>query len=172
MSKNGNETRTDILDLQFINPFILGAVQALQVQGGLKMEGGKPFLKGKQPQPRFIVAGVLGLTSNKFRGALTLWFEEAPFLKMLEFMLGEKIEAATSEYADAAAEVLNITYGAAKTKLNETGYQLERALPTVLFGNDFTARHSSLAPIIVIPLICEFGQVHIEISVDISVDPS
>lgn len=154
------------LDLNFINPFILGAVEALGVQGGLKVEGGKPFLKGKQPQPKFVVAAFLGLVSKEFKGAIAIYFEEKPFAKMIEHMLGEKLDSISDEYADAAGEILNITYGAAKTKLNASGYDLKRALPTVLKGSDFQARSSSKAPIIVIPLMSETGQIHIEISVD------
>lgn len=161
-----NSSNDTPIDLNFINPFILGAVDALQVQGGLKVEGGKPFLKGKQPQPQFVVGAVLGLTSKDFKGALSLYFQKEPFLAMLEKMFGEKISEVNDEYADAAAEILNITYGAAKTKLNALGYELTKALPTVLRGSDFKATFSGRNPIIVIPLLVDSGQIHIEISVD------
>lgn len=154
------------LDLNFVNPFILGAVEALKTQARIQVEGGKPFLKGKQAQPRFVVAALLGLVSNEFRGSISLYFEEKVFLKMIENMLGEKLTEVSDEYADAAGEILNITYGAAKTTLNSRGYELKRALPTVIKGSDIKANLSSKVPTIVIPLQSEFGQVHIEIAVD------
>ena len=164
--KKSNTAGDAPIDLNFINPFILGAVDALQIQGGLKVEGGKPFLKGKRPQPQFVVGAVLGLTSKDFKGALSLYFEKAPFLAMLERMFGETVKEVTDEYADAAAEILNITYGAAKTKLNAMGYELTKALPTVLRGTDFKATFAGRNPIIVIPLMTDAGQIHIEISFD------
>jgi len=155
-----------IPNLEFINPFILGAVEALQVQAGLKVEGGKPFMKGKQAQPEFVVAGVLGIVSNEFKGSIALYFEKGPFLKIIENMLGETLTEVTDEYADASAELLNITYGSAKTKLNQLGFDLKRALPTVIRGVGISSQVNSSAPAIVIPLRSEFGQVHIEITVD------
>lgn len=156
----------NIPNLDFINPFILGAVEALKIQGGIAVEGGKPFLKGKQKQPTFVVAGILGLVSNEFKGSVALFFEKAVFLKLIENMLGEKITEVTDEYADASAELLNITYGAAKTKLNAMGFELKKALPTVIRGSDISSQINSSAPAIVIPLRSDSGQVHIEITVD------
>ena len=164
--KKSMEQNQSQLNLDFINPFIIGAVDALQVQAGLRVEGGKPFIKGKKSQPQFVVAGVLGIVSNEFKGAIGLFFEKQAFIKMIENMLGESIETISDEYADAAAEILNITYGSAKTKLNAMGHDLKRALPTVMKGSDLSVHHSSQAPTIVIPLLSEFGQIHIEISVD------
>jgi len=153
-----------MLDLNFINPFILGAVDALKVQGGLVVEGGKPFLKNKDAVPIISIAAQLGLTSAQFKGALSLCFEEKVFLKVLSNMFGEEVTEITAENQDGAAEILNMVYGSAKTALNPRGYTFERAIPTVVRGKELQTSHGRL-PTLVIPLRSEFGFVFIEITV-------
>ena len=153
-----------MLDLKFINPFILGAVDSLKTQGGLQVEGGKPFLKGREPMPTISIAAQLGLTSSNFKGAMSLCFEEKVFLKMLSNMFGEEVTEINGENQDGAAEILNQVYGFAKAKLNVDGYTFERAIPTVVRGTDLQTSHGKL-PTLVIPLRSEVGFVFIEISV-------
>lgn len=157
-----------MLDLNFINPFIKAAVDVLQVQCGLRVEGGKPFLKGREPVPPTPIAGVIGLTSDQFKGAISLKFEEPVYLKVMGDMLGEPISAITDDNQDGAAELLNMVYGSAKTELNAKGYSLQRALPTVVRGVDLQTSHPSSAPTIVIPLRSQVGYILIEISVDMN----
>ena len=153
-----------MLDLNFINPFILGAVDAIKVQGGLTVEGGKPFLKGKEPMPPISIAAQLGLTSAQFKGAISLCFEEKVFLKMLSNMLGEECTENTVDNQDGASELLNMVYGFAKSALNPKGYNFERAIPTVVRGKELQTSHGRL-PTLVIPLHSEIGYVFIEITV-------
>lgn len=153
-----------MLDLNFINPFILGAVDSLKVQGGLTVEGGKPFLKGKEPMPPLSIAAQLGLTSVQFKGAISLCFEEPVFLKMMSNMLGEEVKEITTENQDGASELLNMVYGFAKTALNPKGYTFERAIPTVVRGKELQTSHGRL-PTLVIPLKSDIGFVFIEITV-------
>lgn len=156
-----------MLDLNFVNPFILSTVDVLQVQGNLKIEGGKPFLKGKEPQPSFAIAAVIGLTSEQFKGVISLNFQESFYLALISNMLGEPIKEITSEIQDGAAEILNMVYGGAKTQLNAKGYTLQKAIPSVVRGTDILLSHGDgKAPTIVIPMRGEPGQIHLEISVD------
>lgn len=155
-----------MLDLNFVNPFILSAVEVLQIQCQLKVEGMKPFLKGREQTPPTPIAGVIGLTSDQFKGAISLKFEEKVYLKLMSNMLGDTYTEITNEIQDGAAELLNMVYGSAKTQLNSKGYSLQRALPTVVRGIDLQTSVSGSAPTIVIPLKSEFGFIFIEISVD------
>jgi chemotaxis protein CheX len=153
-----------MLDLNFINPFILGTVDAMKVQGGLTVQPGKPFLKGKEPMPAIMIAAQLGLTSSKFKGALSLCFEEKFFLKMVSNMLRETVSEINTDNQDAASEILNMVYGSAKTALNPRGFTFERAIPTVVRGKDLQTSHGRL-PTLVIPLNSEFGSMFIELTV-------
>lgn len=151
-----------MLDINFINPFILGAVDALKVQGRLNLVAGKPFMKGKEPMPSIAIAGQLGLTSEKFQGAISICFEEQVFCKMVSNMLGEEIKEITPDNQDAAAEILNMVYGFAKSALNPKGYVFARAIPTVVSGQDLQTSSGKL-PTTVIPLKADNGFVFIEI---------
>lgn len=153
-----------MLDLNFINPFILGAVDAIRVQSGVLVEAGKPFLKGKQPMPPISITSQLGLASVQFKGAISLCFEEKVFLKILSSMISEEITEINYENQDGAAEILNIIYGFAKTALNAKGYSFEKAIPTVVRGKDLQTSHGRY-PTLVIPLKTDVGYVFIEITV-------
>ena len=154
-----------MLDLNFVNPFILGAVEVLQVQCQIKLEGGKPFLKGKEVQPAFAISSTIGVISDKFKGAISLNFQESFYLSLLSNMLGEPITEINNETQDGAAELLNMIYGSAKTQLNAKGYSLQKALPTVSRGQGIITSHGN-KPVIVVPMRSDFGQMHLEISVD------
>lgn len=155
-----------MLDLNFVNPFILASVEVLQVQASLKVEGGKPFLKGREPIPPVAIAGVIGLTSDQFKGAISLLFEESSYLKAINNMLGENFSEITAEIQDGAAELLNMIYGSAKTQLNSKGYTLSKAIPTVIRGKDISTTHMGGGPSIVVPLRSDSGLIFIEITVD------
>lgn len=156
-----------MLDLNFVNPFILATVDVLQVQGGIRVEGGKPFIKGREPQPAFAIAGVIGLTSEQFKGVISLNFQEQFYLALISNMLGEKITEINAEVQDGAAEILNMVYGAAKTQLNPKGYTLQKAIPTVVRGAGLQMTHGDgKSPAIVIPMRSDHGQMHLEVSVD------
>lgn len=153
-----------MLDLSFINPFILGAVDAIKVQSGITVEPGEPFLKGKVPMPPINITSQLGLASRQFRGAISLCFEEQVFLKIMSGMLGDKITEINSETQDGASEILNIIYGFAKTALNTKGFNFDLAIPTVVRGKDLQTSHGRF-PTLVIPLKTDVGQLFIEITV-------
>lgn len=153
-----------MVDLNFINPFILGAVDALKVQGGLMVEAGKPFLKGKESTRPISIAAQIGLTSAQFKGAITLCFEERVFLQVLSNMFGEVVTEINDENQDAASEILNMIYGASKTALNPRGFTFESAIPTVVRGEGIQTSHGRL-PTLVIPLRSDFGFIFIEITI-------
>ena len=153
-----------MLDTDFLNPFIKGAAEALSIQRGLTVVGEPPFIKGKKPMGPISVAGQIGLTSTAFKGVVCRCFEGPAFLRMVSNMFGEEISEITAESQDAAAELLNIIYGAAKTAWNATGYKLEMAIPTVVRGSEVHVSQGS-TPVLVVPLKSEYGYIYIEIAI-------
>jgi chemotaxis protein CheX len=159
------------LDLNFINPFILASVEVLKVQAQLHVEGGKPFIKGKEKLPEIGIAGVIGVTSDQFRGAISILFEPKAYLKVISNMLGENITEMSPEIQDGAAELLNMIYGKAKTSLNTKGYALHQAIPTVIAGDNLTTHHQASGPALVVPLRTDGGFIFVEISVEAHTPP-
>lgn len=153
------------LNVAVVNPFLTSTQKALEIQCSTKASAGKPFLK-TAPLPDIALAGVLSLKSSEFTGSIVLCFPSKVFLKIYENMFGEKHEQITPELEDAAAELLNIIYGMAKTELNRTGYDFQMALPTVLAGEKMKIRHTGVKPAVVIPFETETGGFHIEIELN------
>lgn len=155
------------IDLEFINPFIAAARSVLETQAQLPLNPGKPVFKKPEDKFPMEIAGVIALTCREFTGSINLCFRGETFLKIYEGLTGEKHPTITTEIEDAAAEILNIIFGQAKTVLNDQkGYSLDRALPTVLTGDRLRLYHTSKSPAIVIPFDSPAGPFHLEIVIE------
>jgi chemotaxis protein CheX len=152
------------IDVNFINPFIEGAIETLKIQCSFTAKAAKPFLKGKGPDIKTDITAVIGLTSAAFNGSVAICFPQSIFLSIMEKMLGEKHSAITKELEDGASELLNIIFGQAKRVLNEKGYAIEKAIPTIIRGSDLSVKHLTPNATIVVPFETEAGIFHIEIA--------
>jgi chemotaxis protein CheX len=156
------------LDPQFINPFLNGTLEALRVTCNLKVNPGKPFLKGRQVQPAFHLAAIVGITSASFSGSISLLFPNKVYMQVVSGWLGENITELTKDHQDGVAELLNIIFGSAKMVWNEQGRSIQKAIPTYLTGNPIETNNKM--PVLVIPFITEFGEFHVEICSEFSGD--
>lgn len=158
------------IDVNFVNPFITGAIETLRVQSSVEVHPEKIFLKGKSTECLALtsvdIAAVIGLTSTVFKGSVAICFPQAIFLAIMGNMFGETYTEITQELEDGASELLNIIFGIAKRALNTQGYSIERALPTIVRGKDINVRHMSDKPTIVVPFQTKFGPFHIEIATE------
>ncbi|MGK5086379.1 chemotaxis protein CheX [Bdellovibrionota bacterium FG-2] len=151
------------LDVKFFKPFVDGTIHTLKIQCSLEAKHDKPFVKGQKEQPPFEIAGVIGLTSQAFTGSITICFPEKVYLTMMSNMLGETFTAITKDLQDGAAELLNIIFGQAKSVLNQQGYTIQKAIPTVVRGTNLTTTQLGGGPVIVLPFLTSVGEFHIEI---------
>lgn len=154
------------LDSNIINPFINATINTFKVQLQTEVTAGKLFIKDDKQNLQVGIAGLISLVCNEFSGTICVAFPTPVFLKIYETMLGEKAESITAETQDAAGEILNIIYGQGKTELVNKGYKLERALPTVLAGDNLKVFHSKQAKIIAVPFKASFGEFYFEISLE------
>ena len=151
------------LDTSFFKPFIEGALNTIKVQCSLPVTGGAPYIKGPESTLDIAIAGVIGITSEKFTGNITLCFPEKVFLGMMERMLGEPFKEITSELQDGVAELLNIIFGHAKVILNAQGHTIQKAIPTVIRGQKIQTSQMSKSKTFVLPFNSELGPFCIEI---------
>lgn len=151
------------LDVQFFKAFVDGTLKTLSVQCSVNAECGKPFIKNTKPQPEFDLAGVISISCEAFNGTITLCFPEKVFLAVMSSMLGEPYTEITADLENGAAEILNIIFGTAKTVLNQQGYLLEKAIPTVIRGINIRTSSLSSKMIMVLPFATASGEFHIEI---------
>lgn len=157
-------------DVTLINPFVEAIVNTLEVQAQTQCKAGKPFLlkvEDKEYRPAVGIVGLLNLNSPKFTGSIALVFAEKVFLQVYENMFGEKHEKITPEIQDAAAEILNIIYGTAKTKLNQIpGVDLQSVVPTVVSGEKINLHQNTREKIIILPFESTAGNFQVEIAIE------
>ncbi|NJM10479.1 MAG: hypothetical protein HC883_06445 [Bdellovibrionaceae bacterium] len=155
------------VDVNIINPFLESTVKVMGTQANTIIKPGRPYVKnGDDPFP-IEIAGLISLSSEgSFRGALALCFQASTFLKIYNNMVGEDAKEISSEIQDGAGELINIIYGQAKTALNDKGYNLQMALPTVLVGDKLKIRHQGRAQTIILPFESDAGPMFIEIMIE------
>ena len=151
------------LDVKFFKPFIEGTINTLKIQCSLEITPAKPFIKGTQPQPDFAIAGIIGMTSSAFNGTISLCFPSEVFLGVMSKMLGEEFKVINQDLQDGVAELLNIIFGQAKIALNNQGYTIQKAIPTVIRGEKIVTTAISKGTVMVLPFDVPFGQFQIEI---------
>lgn len=152
------------IDVQFINPFLSATKNTLAVQAETEIQPLKPFVKEGSGPYQVSIAGVISLISDHFSGSITLCFPAETFLAIYNKMFDEEHTEINEEIEDAAGEILNIIYGQAKAELNDQkGYQLKKAIPTVLTADKLKIRQQGPGPVVVLPFDSQAGKFHIEI---------
>ncbi len=151
------------LNVNFINPFIDGTLNTFKIQCAVEASPGKPFMKGNGPTLTAEIAATIGLASKEFCGSVSIGFSESLFLALMGNMLGEKYTEITKDLEDGASELLNIIFGQAKTVLNEKGYAIDKAIPTVIRGKGISFNHLSSQPTLVVPFETQHGPFFIEV---------
>lgn len=159
----GARKRGPTLNVEFVNPFIEASQKTLKVQCGVEANAGKPFLKGTAELMEIDIAGVIGLVSSEFNGSIALCFPRATFLAVMGAMLGEKILEITDDLKDGVGELLNIIFGQSKVVLNQKGYQIEMAIPTIVSGDSLKLRHVATGPTLILPFASNAGGFYMEI---------
>lgn len=154
------------MDALFFKPIIDGTLNTLKVQCSVQGRPAQPFIKSGKPKFNCEIAAIVGLTSSKLSGSMALCFAKPTFLSLMSKMLGESFTEITNEVEDGASELLNMIFGHAKRILNDSGHDIQKAIPSIIRGQNLEARHLTTRPIIVLPFLTEFGEFHIEIGVE------
>lgn len=153
------------LDVNFINPFLISTVEVIVAQTQSSVRPGTPYVKDPKESFGGDISGVIGLVSDHFSGTVVISFPEATYCKLLSKMLGEEFTELTPEIHDGAAELTNMIFGRAKVILNEKGYGIHMAIPSVISGKNHSIQNKSGGPRVAIPYDSDFGKFGIEISI-------
>ena len=152
-----------MIDINFVNPFLHATLNTLKVQASIEATPGKPYLKKDDITMSGDVSGVIGIVSETFNGSVVISFPESTFLKVMSGMLGEEITTLSKDILDGAGEITNMIFGQAKVTLNDRGYGIKMALPTVVSGKGHTLSALSKGPIVVVPFTSPVGNFFVEI---------
>lgn len=154
------------LDVDFINPFIESSVKTLNAMCGVKdIIAHKPYLQNEEEELNIDISGTLTITSPYFRGSIAISFTDDVYKDLVNKMLEENEENITIDNQDGAAEIINIIFGQTKAVLNNCGYKLERAIPSVMRGHNHKIYQNSKIPVLLVPFKSDAGDFFIQICV-------
>jgi chemotaxis protein CheX len=151
------------LDVGFINPFLEAVVRVLEIQAEFKASAGAIFIKKDTTELSGDISGVIGLVSDSFNGNVIITFPEQTFLSIMSKMHREKYTVIDKENSDGAGELTNMIFGQAKITLNEQGYGIRTALPSVTIGKGHHFSAGKQGPVIIVPFKSEMGDFYVEI---------
>lgn len=150
-------------DTGFINPFLDATLRVLEIQANVEAKPGKIALKKSDSDFPADISGIIGIVSDTFKGSVVISFPEKTFLKIISQMLGEEYTSINKDILDGAGEITNMIFGQAKIVLNEKGYGIKTALPSVVHGKNHTLSSQTRGPVVVIPFESQLGNFHVEI---------
>jgi chemotaxis protein CheX len=153
-----------IIDTEFINPFLTATLKVLEIQASTKAVAGKIYLKKADDRSSGDISGVIGLVSEAFNGSVVISFPEKTFLTVISRMLGEEFGSITKELENGAGELTNIIFGQAKIGLNDKGYGIKTALPSVIVGRDHSVSSGARGITVVVPFGSDAGEFFVEIN--------
>ncbi len=172
-SRNLKEAQRDLLptsqpkrkmDMEFLNPFLGATLRVLKVQAHTMAVPGQAFVRKPTDNLTGDISGIIGIVSETFTGSVAISFPKDTFLNIISRLLGESIHTFDKEVADGAGEITNMIFGQAKIELNEKGYGIRTALPSVVTGENHTLKSNARGPVFVIPFDSDVGKFFVEIS--------
>lgn len=151
------------LNTEFINPFLTATIHVLDVQAQIKATPGQIYMKKHREVVTGDISGIIGIVSDTFDGSVVISFPEKTFLKVISNMLGEDYQKIDQEIVDGAGELTNMIFGQAKIVLNEKGYGIKTAIPSVVYGKDHSLSALTRGPVVVVPFTTDHGDFFVEI---------
>ena len=137
--------QTPPVDKAFLLPFMEATMTVLSTMANTKIDAKQIFIRPRD-QASGDISAIVTMTSGQHHGSMAIAFDEACFLDIVKNMLGEVHTEITVDVADAAGEICNQIFGVAKQKLNQHGYSIEPARPTVITGPKHRIQHRVAAP--------------------------
>lgn len=151
------------LDSEFVNPFLEGTLKVLQVQAQVDCVSGKISLKDAKTKYSADISGVIAIVSDSFTGSVIISFPAETFLGIMSNMLGETYMEVNQDILDGAGEITNMIFGHAKVVLNEKGYGIKMAIPSVISGKDHSHSGPSKGTSVIVPFTSSAGEFFVEI---------
>lgn len=155
------------ISTEFIDSFLQSTIHVLKIQAEIDAFPGAFEVAKSKEQGICDISGFIGMICNNFNGSVVISFPEKTFLNVLSKMLGEEITSIEPGNMDGAAELTNMIFGHAKSLLNEKGFGLKMALPSVVLGkpDSFLSLHTG--PAILVPFNSSQGEFFVRIGLTV-----
>lgn len=154
------------MDIEFVDPFLTATIHVLKVQASVEASAGKISLKKAGVMTSGDISGIIGVVSDTFNGSVIISFPEETFLAIMSNMLGETYTTINKDIVDGAGELTNIIFGQAKITLNEKGYGINTAIPSVVSGKNHMLSAQTKGPVVVVPFESTAGPFVVEIRIE------
>ncbi len=151
------------MDVRLINPFVQSVKRVFETMVHVKMNVGKPFLKGDRVCSAD-VSGIIGFSGDA-AGCVVLSFANDVACKAASQFACTEIDGNHPDFADAIGELANMVAGNAKKEFADLNIQI--SLPSVVIGKQFVVSNSNTTPRIVIPCTCELGEIIVEVAMEL-----
>jgi len=149
------------MNVEFINPFLLAAVNVLGTMTFTEAKPQKPYLK-KDSQPTGAVTGIISITGQA-EGSLAISFSHECICFLVANMFGEEVSTINQDVKDAVGELTNMISGDARRQLAESGLPLQSGIPKVYSGPGHKVEHLISTPAIAVPFQTPGGAFTIEV---------
>ena len=165
LSKLDPSKKSFKIDVDFINPFIDSSMKTLNSLCGVNnIEAQKPHML-KDEKLEIDISGTLAISSPYFKGSIAISFDDSVYKDIIGKMLEENIGEIDLDNQDGAAEIINIIFGQTKAVLNQRGYKLDRAIPSVMRGKGHKIYQDARIPVLLVPFRSDLGKFWIQICV-------
>ncbi len=154
-------TSHPFMDREVVMSFGNGVIEVLKMMADVEAHFEKPFAAMNWQSPTEVSVH-LTLSSDPYKGKIQFHFDKAIAKSIIEKMTGAGIEPDSPEILDGVGEISNMFYGAAKTKLNLQGYNLNMSLPKPCWTKDLPKPIATLT-CMVIPFKISTALCYVEI---------
>lgn len=156
----GHSSTSNADVLKFLNVVLDGVKEVFSVAASTQVTVESVKVLG---QNKYVadVCGTVGLVSKVFHGTLVLGFTMETYIQIMTRMLGEPVTELTPEVRDGAAELLNMIFGNAKTKVSE--FELQSAIPTIFVARGIQVQGAGNKPSIVVHFNSDVGSIYAEL---------
>ena len=158
--------------LEFSRPFVEAAKKVFETMVFTKLEALKPSIKENNNSLGDISAilGLLGQIKNgngdkpvEYKAMLVMSFPYETYIKIASAMLMETYAEYNDEISDVGGEICNMVMGNAKRSLSEMGYSCNKAIPSIIVGENHVIKYPSETTTVVIPINSAHGKMYMEI---------
>ena len=137
---------------------------------GMEAVAQEAFRQSSKPEPADGVVTLIGLAGS-WVGTGSICCAPAMALKICGKLLMSEFAAVDQEVLDAMGEVTNMIIGNFKNLLEEVVGPLGMSIPVVIFGHNFTASSIHTSDWVVVPFLCDGGQIDVKVCLSLAPEP-
>ncbi len=163
--KNKKKAQKQKMEVQFINPFIDGTIDVLGLLCGTIPELKEKSVRHPEDKIASDISSIIYMNSDLFMGSMAVGFEGDTYKNLYKEMTGEGIGDIDNKNCDGAGEICNQIFGYAKSKLNQKGFNIEMAIPTISYGPGHKVKHLINGPCLRLCFISGAGPFFLEVTV-------